>query len=103
MRAADLVRLEAMLVIRRHAANGEPTTERTALIVVALQALATPGFLALGMLVGNQIGAGLGLSYEPNATSAPLVPSLRGAAIGVLGLTVAWSMPDDNSRAAMIV
>ncbi len=58
-----------------------------------IQALATAGFLALGMLVGNRIGTGFGLSYEPDATSTPLVPSLIGAAVGIVGLAVAWSMP----------
>lgn len=58
-----------------------------------IQALATAGFLALGMLLGNRIGTGLGLNYEPDATSTPLIVSLIGAAIGVAGLSVAWSMP----------
>ncbi len=57
------------------------------------QALATAGFLALGMLVGNRIGTGFGLNYEPDTTSTPLAASLIGAALGVLGLAVAWSMP----------
>lgn len=58
-----------------------------------IQALATAGFLALGMLVGSRIGTGLGLNYEPDATSTPLLVALLGAAIGVAGLSVAWSMP----------
>ena len=62
-------------------------------IARGIQALLTALFLALGMLVGNRIGTGFGLSYEPDATSTPLVPSLIGAAIGVAGLSVAWSMP----------
>ncbi|HEX9258255.1 MAG TPA: threonine/serine exporter family protein [Acidimicrobiales bacterium] len=58
-----------------------------------IQALTTAGFLALGMLVGNRIGAGLGLAYEPDVTATALWASIIGAALGVLGIAVAWSMP----------
>ena len=58
-----------------------------------LQAIIVAGALALGMLVGTNIGAGLGLNYVPDASLAPLFLSLTGAVIGMLGLAVAWGMP----------
>lgn len=58
-----------------------------------IEALLTAGFLALGMLVGNKIGAGLGLDYTPDVSATPLVESVAGAAIGVLGIAIAWAMP----------
>lgn len=58
-----------------------------------VQALSTAGFLALGMLAGTSIGTGLGLTFEPSTAVTPLLQTLAGAAIGVLGLAVAWSMP----------
>ena len=59
-----------------------------------IEAILAAGFLALGMLVGSRIGTGLGLNYEPNLDSTPLVLSIAGAAIGILGIAVAWSMPN---------
>ncbi len=59
----------------------------------AIEALLTAGFLALGMLVGNRIGTGFGLDYEPNLNSTPLALSIIAAGVGVLGIAVAWSMP----------
>ena len=58
-----------------------------------IEAVATAGFLALGMLVGNKIGTGLGLSYTPDVTATPIPQSLIGSGLGVLGLAVAWAMP----------
>ena len=58
-----------------------------------IEAVATAGFLALGMLVGNKIGTGLGLSYTPDVTATPIPQSLIGSGLGVLGLAVAWTMP----------
>ena len=58
-----------------------------------IEALVTAGMLALGMLLGSQIGAGLGLHYDPSSSATPVALSVLGAAIGVLGLAVAWRMP----------
>ena len=58
-----------------------------------IDAVLTAGFLALGMLVGSRIGAGFGIDYEPDLTSTPLALSMIGAAVGVLGIAYAWSMP----------
>ena len=58
-----------------------------------IEAVATAGFLALGMLVRNEIGTGLGLSYTPDVTATPVPQSLIGSGLGVLGLAVAWTMP----------
>ncbi len=57
------------------------------------EALLTAGFLALGMLVGNTVGAGLGLSYDPERITVSAPVSVLGAAIGVLGIGVAWGTP----------
>lgn len=62
-------------------------------IARALEAGVAAGALALGMLAGSKIGAGLGLSYTPNLTATPLAVSVPAAAVGVLGLAVAWAMP----------
>lgn len=59
----------------------------------AISALVTAGALALGMLAGNTLGAGLGLEYTPDATAVPLLLSLSGAALGMAGLAIAWGIP----------
>jgi len=46
-----------------------------------VEALLTAGFLALGMLVGNTVGAGLGLSYDPERITVSVPVSVLGAAI----------------------
>jgi len=61
-----------------------------------LEAVVTAGVLALGMLVGANIGAGLGLTYTPNTEAEPIVMSVLAAAVGVFGLAVAWRMPRDQ-------
>ncbi len=58
-----------------------------------IEALVTAGMLALGMLLGSQVGAGLGLDYDPSFSAAPVALSVLGGALGVLGLAVAWGMP----------
>lgn len=58
-----------------------------------VEALVTAGFLALGMLVGNSVGAGLGLTYTPNTDATPIVLSVLGAVVGALGIGIAWGMP----------
>jgi uncharacterized membrane protein YjjP (DUF1212 family) len=62
-------------------------------IARGVEALLTAGFLALGMLVGNSVGAGLGLSYDPERITVSVPVSVLGAAIGVLGIGVAWGTP----------
>ena len=61
-----------------------------------LEAVVTAGLLAIGMLVGAGIGAGLGLTYSPNIEAEPVVVSVLAAAVGVLGLALAWRMPRDQ-------
>ena len=57
-------------------------------------AVVTAGALALGMLAGNTIGAGLGLRYSPaSATSVPLPVSVIGAVLGMAGLAIAYGAP----------
>ena len=58
-----------------------------------LEAVVSAGLLAIGMLVGAGIGAGLGLAYTPNTEAQPVVVSVLAAAVGVLGLALAWGMP----------
>jgi uncharacterized membrane protein YjjP (DUF1212 family) len=58
-----------------------------------LQAVVVAGSLAVGMLVGTEVGAGLGLQYQPDLAGTPLVLSTLGASAGVLGLAAAWGMP----------
>ncbi len=58
-----------------------------------VEALLTAGFLALGMLVGNSVGAGLGLTYDPERIAVSVPVAVLGAAIGVLGIGVAWGTP----------
>ena len=55
------------------------------------------------MLVGSKIGMGFGLSYEPDVNATPLVLSVLGATIGVLGIAVAWGMPRPRLAATAIV
>lgn len=69
--------------------NGAPVSS----VARGLQALITAGALAVGMLFGGTIGAGLGLTYTPAQGAVPLAVSVGGAAVGVLGLAVAWAMP----------
>lgn len=58
-----------------------------------LQALLVAGSLALGMLVGTEVGSGLGLHYQPDLSETPVVLSALGAAVGVIGLGASWGMP----------
>jgi uncharacterized membrane protein YjjP (DUF1212 family) len=59
-----------------------------------LSAVVTAGALALGMLAGNTIGAGLGLVYSPiDANSVPLPVSVVGAVVGMAGLAIAYGTP----------
>ncbi len=62
-------------------------------ITRAFEALLTAGALALGVLVGGEIGAGLGVELQADVTSAPLWISVLAAGVGVLGIAVAWGMP----------
>ena len=62
-------------------------------IARGVEALLTAGFLALGMLVGNRVGAGLGLTYDPDRISVSVPVSVLGAAIGAVGIGLAWGMP----------
>jgi uncharacterized membrane protein YjjP (DUF1212 family) len=62
-------------------------------ITRAFEALLTAGALALGVVVGGEIGAGLGVEIEADFTSAPLWISVLASAVGVLGIAVAWGMP----------
>jgi uncharacterized membrane protein YjjP (DUF1212 family) len=58
-----------------------------------VQALVTAGSVTMGMLVGSQIGAGLGLQYTPDVTEAPLIISVAGVVLGMFGSTLLWGMP----------
>ena len=62
-------------------------------ITRGFEALLTAGALALGVVVGGEIGAGLGVELEADFLSAPLWISVLAAAVGVLGIAVAWGMP----------
>ena len=62
-------------------------------ITRAFEALITAGALALGVVVGGEIGAGLGVELQADVTSAPLWISVLAAGVGVLGIAVAWGMP----------
>lgn len=64
----------------------------------AFEAMTTAGALAFGVILGGSIGAGLGVELSIDAAAVPLWLSVPGAAIGVLGLAVAWGMP----RACML-
>ncbi len=57
------------------------------------EAVLTAGFLALGMLLGSRVGAGLGIDYDPAQLDVPALISILGAAIGVLGIGYAWGTP----------
>lgn len=58
-----------------------------------ISAVVTAGALALGMLTGSSLGAGLGLQYTPDATSVPIPVSATGAMLGMMGLALAWGIP----------
>jgi uncharacterized membrane protein YjjB (DUF3815 family) len=58
-----------------------------------IQAVVAAGALAVGMLVGSKIGAGLGLNYSPNVAATPIPISVLGAVVGMFGLAVIWEMP----------
>ncbi len=68
-----------------------------------LRALVTGGALAVGMLAGGTIGAGLGLAYVPDTTSVPLGFSVLGVALGILGLSIAWEMPVAQLAPAVVI
>lgn len=57
-----------------------------------LQAIVTAGALAAGMLLGSKVGTGLGLTHVPNLDLTPMLISLAGAILGVLGIAIAWGM-----------
>ncbi len=58
-----------------------------------LGAVVSAGGLALGMLAGSALGAGLGLAYDPRTSGVPLLVSTAGAALGMAGLAVSWGIP----------
>lgn len=59
-----------------------------------IAAVVAAGALALGMLAGNALGAGLGLQYKPpDITSVPIAASVVGAALGMMGLAIARDIP----------
>ena len=62
-------------------------------ITRAFEALITAGALALGVMVGGEIGVGLGVELQADVVSAPLWISVLAAGVGVLGIAVAWGMP----------
>ncbi len=62
-------------------------------ITRAFEALLTAGALAVGVIVGGEIGAGLGVELQADFTSAPLWISVLASAFGVLGIAIAWGMP----------
>jgi uncharacterized membrane protein YjjP (DUF1212 family) len=62
-------------------------------ITRGFEALLTGGALALGVAVGGEIGAGLGVELQVDFLSAPLWISVLAAGVGVLGIAVAWGMP----------
>ena len=62
-------------------------------ITRAFEALLTAGALALGVVVGGKIGAGLGVELQADFLSTPLWISVLAAAVGILGIAVAWGMP----------
>ncbi len=62
-------------------------------IARAFEALITTVALAFGVIVGGQIGVGLGVQLDVNNSWAPVWLSSLGAAVGVLGLALAWGMP----------
>lgn len=59
----------------------------------AFEAIITAGALALGVVVGGRIGAGLGADLHVDTSATPLWLSLPAAALGVLGLALAWGSP----------
>jgi uncharacterized membrane protein YjjP (DUF1212 family) len=62
-------------------------------IARGFEALLTAGALALGILVGGKIGAGLGVNATPDPTTKDIAPTVIAAGIGILGLAIAWGMP----------
>lgn len=64
-----------------------------AAVARGLGAVVSAGGLALGMLAGSALGAGLGLAYDPRTSGVPLVVSTAGAALGMAGLAVSWGIP----------
>ncbi len=62
-------------------------------ITRAFEALITAGALALGVMVGGEIGVGLGVEIQADVISTPLWISVLAAGLGVLGIAVAWGMP----------
>ncbi len=67
------------------------------------EAILTAAFLALGMLLGSRVGAGLGISYEPAQLDVPAPLSILGAAIGVLGIGLAWGTPRSSIVAVVAI
>ncbi len=67
------------------------------------QALITAGGLAVGMLIGSQVGIGIGLEYQPSPDATPLVLSVLGATIGVLGIAVAWGLPHKHLLPTLLI
>lgn len=72
-------------------------------IARAFEALITAGALALGVAVGSSIGRGLGVDLAIDTTSAPLWLSILGAAVGVLGIALAWGMPRIRVIPAVVI
>ena len=62
-------------------------------IARAFEALITAGALALGVAVGSRIGRGLGVELVIDTTAVSIWLSVIGAAVGVLGIALAWGMP----------
>ncbi len=57
------------------------------------EALLTASFLALGILLGSRVGAGLGLGYDPGRITVSVPISVLGVALGVVGIGLAWGTP----------
>ena len=62
-------------------------------IARAFEALITTAALALGVIVGGQIGTGLGVAIQVDTSSMAVWLSALGSAVGMLGLALAWGMP----------
>ncbi len=60
------------------------------------EALLTAGTLALGVLVGGKVGAGLGVDANVEPLTSSVALSIAAAGVGVLGIAVAWGMPRDR-------
>jgi len=72
-------------------------------IARAFEALITAGALALGVAVGTSIGKGLGVELGIDTTAVPIWLSVIGAAIGVLGIALAWGMPRIRVIPAVVI